>query len=99
MSKEEKIQSRPAFTHEHRRPSGWLSRLGLTLLVAVISQSGIETVAAQNKLTKLDPESLVVPLENGQGTSEVTFALAPGCLPMPAGAQTFACCEPRTSRS
>jgi hypothetical protein len=74
MSREKKIQSSPS----ERSRSRWLNHFALALLAALVSHSSSIIVYAQPRLVKLDPEPVVVQLQNGQGTADVNLALAQG---------------------
>lgn len=50
----------------------------LILLLALTFQASAQPAAAQDRLTKLDPEPVVIHLENGSGAADVTFILAQG---------------------
>lgn len=50
----------------------------LILLLVLMFQASAQPAAAQDRLTKLDPEPVVVQLENGSGTADVAFILSQG---------------------
>jgi hypothetical protein len=78
MTINKKVQLETAFVGHGRRRVSSLFLHGLILLLALAFQSISQTVAAQDRLTKLDPEPVVVHLENGSGLSSLTVALGQG---------------------
>jgi hypothetical protein len=72
------IQLDTAFAVKKRSRRSSMLRQCLILLLVLTSQLSAQTAAAQDRLTKLDPETLVVHLEKGSGTADVTFLLAQG---------------------
>lgn len=67
-----------AHAGEKRCRASSIFRRCMILLLVLLFQASAHPAAAQNKLTKLDPESLVVHLENGSGLADATFALEKG---------------------
>lgn len=76
IDKETQLCTVPAGERRSRASSAF--RRSLILLLALLLQAGARPAAAQDRLTKLDPEPLVVHLENGGGAADATFILAQG---------------------
>lgn len=78
MTINKETQLGPTHVKERRCRASSLFRRCLILLLALTFQASAQTAAVQDRLTKLDPEPVVVQLENGSGTADVAFILAQG---------------------